>query len=139
MLDQPTGDSDEYLLALALVAALGVSFTACGDEAKKVEAEAKADTPAQTETESGEMEDTDADGILDSVDPDPYSPSEPESSEPEETWEEEPAEPVQKMLSVGQGGRDDGLGFKALLLGQVESIPAADEFSDPSTHRPAAS
>jgi hypothetical protein len=69
-----------------------------------------------------EQEDTDGDGLPDDSDPDPYSPAN----------EEQPAEPetAQKVLAIGQGGRDDGLGFKVLSLDRVESIPAADEFSE---------
>jgi hypothetical protein len=33
-------------------------------------------------------------------------------------------------LTIGQGGRDEGLGFKVLSLDQVESIPPADEFEE---------
>ncbi len=45
--------------------------------------------------------------------------------------EETPADEDQAetYLDVGEGGKDDGLGFKVLSLEEVDSIPPADEYS----------
>jgi hypothetical protein len=128
---------------LPLIAAL-VLFGACGggddddagepapaaqdrQQANHQECFAKYEVPAEISAcirgdAPPEQEDTDDDGLPDDSDPDPYSPANTE----------EPAEPetAQKTVSIGQGARDEGLGFKVLSLEQVESIPAADEFSE---------
>jgi hypothetical protein len=127
---------------LALLLAAMLALAACGDdddgsgesatreggqEAKRKECFARYEVPADiTACIRGDApakeEDTDGDGIPDDSDPDPYSPANLEEPEEPET--------AQKVVAVGQGGRDDGLGFKVLSLERVESIPAADEFSE---------
>jgi hypothetical protein len=104
---------------LALLLAAVVALAACGDddggggepsgqngqEAKRQECFAKYEIPADISAcVRGE---------------EPAAPEEPE--EPET---------AQKVLTIGQDGRDEGLGFKVLSLEQVESIPAADEFEE---------
>jgi hypothetical protein len=128
---------------LALSLAVALALAACGDddggeeqaaggqgaqeERRKQECFAKYEVPADISAclrgdAPAKQQDTDGDGLPDDSDPDPYSPAN----------EEQPAEPetVQKELAIGEGGRDDGLGFKVLSLDRVESIPAADEFSE---------
>jgi hypothetical protein len=128
--------------ALALLLTAAFALAACGGEeegeepsssgqgkqqAKRKECFAKYEVPSDVSAclrgeAPSEQEDTDGDGLPDNSDPDPYSPAN----------EEEPEEPetVQKHLAIGQRGRDDGLGFKVLSLERVDSIPAADEFSE---------
>jgi hypothetical protein len=128
-------------VGVALLLAAAFVLAACGDddggepssraqdkpEAKRKECFAKYEVPADISAcvrgdAPAVEEDTDDDGIPDSSDPDPYSPA--NTDEPEEP------ETAQKVLTIGQGGRDEGLGFKVLSLEQVESIPAADEFEE---------
>jgi hypothetical protein len=128
--------------ALALLLAAAFAMAACGDDddrtdpsssaqggqqAKRKECFANYSVPADVSAciagdKPAAQEDTDGDGLPDDSDPDPYSPASEEETEEPET--------AQKALAIGQGGRDDGLGFKVLSLERVDSIPAADEFSE---------
>jgi hypothetical protein len=127
---------------LALLLAAAFALAACGDdddgsgpsttqqdkqEAKRKECFARYEVPADVSAcirgeTPAEQEDTDGDGLPDDSDPDPYSPVNEEQPEEPET--------AQKVLAIGQGGRDEGLGFKVVSLEPVESIPAADEFEE---------
>jgi hypothetical protein len=130
--------------SIAVLAIVAICLSACGGEATKTASvKPKLPTPTATATvdpstvvDSSTI-DTDGDGVYDLYDPEPNNSA--VSSYDDDAPTEDDAAPKQTVKGLNEWGSDDHMKVKITSMEKVNSIPAANEYSESVVDKPGSS